>query len=465
LATVDTDIASALRTAIADKVGAARFGIWFGGVRLEVSAALLTVVVPNRFFSDFLRGNFRAALEAAAHEVLGPAASLAFRIDADAGEVAAVEPAGTSSSEAVSSPSAVAEPAEVVEAPLPARRPAVVFESFAVGQNNRMAYAAAEIAARQPGRMTPLTLYGPTGVGKTHLLQAIANEARRQRPTLRTLYLTAEQFMTSFVDAVRGSGMPSFRRKYRGVELLVLDDLHFLSGKRSTLVELLHTLDEMLHAGRQVVFAADRPLADIGGLGTELRSRLEGGLACQIEPPELATRQGIVTQLARRFAMQLPSDVIEFVAASFANHARELSGALWQLHAASEARQCGIDLGLAREVLAELVRTSSKAVSLSDIERAVCDEFGVGASQLQSPCKAKTVSHPRMLAMWLARKHTRAALTEIGDFFGRRTHSTVISAQKRIDDWLAAGTPIELASRPWKLDDAIRRVEKRLQAC
>ena len=259
------------------------------------------------------------------------------------------------------------------------------------------------------------------------------------------MYLTAEQFTTYYVEAVRGNGLPSFRQKYRGVPLLIVDDLQFFRGKRSTLVELLYTVDTILRDGRQVVFAADRPLAELSDLGSELVSRLKSGMICAIDRPEHATRLGIVEQTARRMAIDVPKTCSSSSPPRLTGHARELSGALCRLQATSEALGEPITLAMAEEALAEMIRHSTRIVRLPDIQKAICDVFGLEPDSLQSGRKGKRVSHPRMLAMWLARKHTRAALSEIGHFFGRRSHSTVVSAQKRVDAWLADGTVLELA--------------------
>ena len=244
----------------------------------------------------------------------------------------------------------------------------------------------------------------------------------------------------------------------------MIDDLQFFVGKRATQVELLHTIDTFLREGRQLVFAADRSPAELAELGPELTTRLGSGLVCRLEPPDYATRLGIVAQMARRLKLAVPDDVQQFVALRLTSHARELSGALCRLKATGQALGRPISLAMAEEALADLIRHSGRAVRLVDIEKAVCEVFGLEPASLQSDGKAKRVSHPRMLAMWLARKHTRAALSEIGYYFGRRSHSTVISAQKRIDGWMASGCAMDLAEHHWPVDDAIRQVERRLAA-
>jgi chromosomal replication initiator protein len=362
-------------------------------------------------------------------------------------------------------------PAEVAE-PAPSggggpHRPGRKFaslSSFVSGRTNALALASAEAVARRPGEITPLLLHGPTAVGKTHLLEGIWTAMRKSDGRSSAVYLSAEQFTSYFLEALRGSGLPSFRRKYRGVELLIIDDLQFFSGKRATQVELLHTIDTLLREGRQLAFAADRPPAELADLLPELTTRLGSGMVCRIEPPDYATRLGILARMAARRNLAVPPEVQQFIASRLTNHARELAGALCRLQATSEALGRPISLPLAEEALAEMIRHSGRVVRLPDIEKAVCAVFGLPASSLHTAGKAQRVSHPRMLAMWLARKHTRAALSEIGQYFGRRSHSTVISAGKRVDTWMAAGSTLLLADRPCDVEDAIRQVEQRLRA-
>jgi len=344
------------------------------------------------------------------------------------------------------------------------RRRFANLDAFVVGDSNCVAHRAAQITADRPGTYSPLLVYGPTGTGKTHLLEGICRAFRQSRPRARAIMLSAEQFTSYFLEALHGSGMPSFRRKYRDLELLVIDDVQFFTNKRATLVELQHTIDTMLQSGRQLVFSADRSPSALRSLGPELMARLSGGMVCRVEPAEYATRLGIVRRLACELGMTLGADVEAYIASHFTSQARELSGALNKLHAASHAHERSISLAFAEETLSELVDHHGHTVKLADIERAVCDVLGINAESLQSTRKAKTVVHPRMLAMWLARKHTRAGLSEIGSYFGRRSHSTVISAQKRIEASMAKASPLKLSEGALSLEEAIRRVESRLRA-
>ncbi len=358
----------------------------------------------------------------------------------------------------------VAKQVEPPPTPAFAPRKFASLASFVVGASNRLAMYSAEMVARNPGQITPLFVHGPTSVGKTHLLEGIWSAQRKAGRGTATVYLSAEQFTSQFLEALRGGGMPIFRRKYRGVNVLILDDLQFLAGKRATQVELVHTVDTLLREGRQLVFAADRPPVELGDFMPELITRLTGGMVCRIEPPDYATRLGIVAHLSCRLGVELPCDVQQFVASRLTGHARELSGALCRLQATSEATGQKISVVLAEEALGEMIRQNTRVVRLSDIEKAICKVFGLEPQTLQSDGKSRRVSLPRMLAMWLARKHTRAALSEIGAFFGRRSHSTVISAQKRVDQWMAHDEPLQMPEQTWKIDDAIRQVERQLTA-
>lgn len=465
----DTEIVSVVRGALIEEVGRPRYDFWFGpGTRLEIDGTKLIVSAPTPFLQDWLRANFRQSLELAGAKALGVRPEVVFRVDLPGAEARAAE--------AAAHPGARANPNE-----LPAERRAVPaertgapvlrqvdsatggLESFVAGRRNTAALKTAEMILRQPGALSPVLFYGPTSVGKTHLLRALCLTFRRQRPRGTCLYLTAEQFTTGFLQALRGTGMPNFRQKCRGVEMLALDDLQFFCGKRATLIELLNTIDHLLREGRQLVFAADRPPAELAELGTELRTRLESGVVCELQAADYETRVEIVSQMASRMGLEVPEEVKHFIAARLTNHARELSGALCRLQAASVAWGRAIDRDLAEETLADMIRHCQRLVRLQDIEKAVCHAFGVEADSLRSPSKAKSASQPRMLAMWLARKHTRAALSEIGRYFGRRSHSTVVSAQKRVEQWLARGATVELADRLWAAEEAVRHAERFLQ--
>ncbi len=470
----DTEIVSVLRKAIADRVGKERFELWFGAsTMLALKGQTLTVSVPNQFIRDWLRASFRDHIEEACKASLGQPVSLTFDVDQTLPQPASESPkdsapvadkkhnGGKTPAPRRSKTSGTCDGAPARGGA--SRRRFSDLESFVEGPSNKLARAAAEMVSVRPGELSPLVVYGPTSVGKTHLLEGILTTSRRANRGLAAIYLSAEEFTTGFLEALRGGGLPSFRRKYRGVELLIIDDLQFFAGKRATLVELLYTADTLLRSGGQLVFAADRSPAELPDLGPELVTRLESGMVCRIDTPDYETRLGIIARMSRRFDLVLPPDVSHFIASRLTNHARELSGALCRLQAMSRAMKQRITVPLAQKALAEMIRNSRRVVRLADIEKAVCETFGIQESTLQSERTAKSVTHPRMLAMWLARKHTRNALTEIGRYFGRRSHSTVISAQKRVEHWLSDGHSLKLADRTWDVDEAIRQVERHLK--
>lgn len=345
--------------------------------------------------------------------------------------------------------------------PRPKRR-AATLEEFVVGDSNRVAVAGAQSVLSRLGLVSPLFLYGPPGCGKSHLGEAILTAVRAQG-CRRAVGLSSEQFTTYFLEALHDRGLPIFRSKYRDVELLVIDDVQFLAGKKATLVEFQHTLDMLQRRGAQVVLTADRPPADLHGLGQEIVARMSAGLVCGLQTPEYETRIGIVRQFAKQRHMTIPDDVVERIATELLGDARQLSGALHRLQATSDALRIPITAAMAAQSLSDLFRATRRIVRLGDIQRAVCDVFGLDAKTLQTGGKARTVSHPRMLAMWLARKYTRAALAEIGQFFGRRSHTSVLAAQRKVDQLVAKQSTIRLDQHACSVEDALRRIELRLR--
>ncbi len=452
----DTDIDSAVREAVAGEVGRERFELWFGdGVRLRLTGGLLLVSAADQFTLDRLRLQFQQELLAAGRRwwrVLYRSRLRSIIPCPRPPWIAQVATAGR--------PTEACNESE----PQRASRRFARLDNYVVGSCNRVAFTAAQMVAERPGPVSPLFLYGPAGCGKTHLLEGIWSAVRGSSQSRRVLYLTAEQFTSMFLEALRGSGLPSFRHKYRHVDLLLIDDVQFFLGKRATLVELQNTVDALLRERRQLVLAADRSPSELAKFGPVLTTRFSGGLVCGIEPPGHSTRLEILRNLTKRLSVPLTDDVLGLIADRMEGDARKLAGAVHRLEAASRAFQRPIDLQFAHSALLDVFRATSRIVQLNDIDRAVCDVFGLDPSSLQSPGKARVVSQPRALAMWLARKHTRAAYAEIGEYFGRRSHSTVISAQKQVGRWMAQNEAIRLAHGHCDIDEAIRRVESQLRA-
>ena len=477
-----------IAAALEQRLGCERFAVWFGqSLKIEVLPAEGTAAAwavrlfhDPGFTGDWLRKTFSQDVREVAESVCGGQVDIHWQPLPDVPP----PPAGGQLNGSLSRPAARdrqqegkasrrprgAAPKQLRRRPKTERataRPSradVRLDEFVVGASNRMAYAAAELATSRMGEISPVLLHGPTGVGKSHLLAAICSQAREQRPELTTLVLSAEQFTTNFLQALRGTGLPGFRRSCRSVDLLAIDDLQFFIGKRATLLELQSTVDSLHRAGKQIIFASDRDVEGLAGLGSELAGRLRGGITAAILPPDHDVRRGIVTGLASRRRLDLPEEVVGYLADHLTRHARELIGGVNRLEAASHMLGAPVTLDLAREALADLVRSSSRSLRLADIEKAVCTAFGLGAADLQNSRRSRAVNHPRMLAMFLARKHTGAALTEIGRYFGRRSHSTVIAAEKTVRKWMTTRADVVLADATWDVEQAIRRVEDALRA-
>jgi chromosomal replication initiator protein len=281
------------------------------------------------------------------------------------------------------------------------------------------------------------------------------------------LRLTAEQFTAEFLGALDRRVLPGFRHKYRSIDVLMVDDIQFLIGKKATLDELLYTIDTLHERGRQVVLTCDRSPGDLKSASDELVARISGGLAIPLSPPDYATRVGLVRQFASRLQIAgvggFDEEIVAIIATQVAGSARQLQGAINRLVVTSQAHGQPVTASLARATTTEFVQQNTPAVRLADIQRAVCQVFGVEASSLKSQRKSRSVAEPRMLAMWLARKYTRAALGEIGEYFGRRSHSTVISAQRKIEGLVSKGGEINVADRACHVEEAIRQVEQALR--
>ncbi|MDA1051704.1 MAG: DnaA/Hda family protein [Planctomycetota bacterium] len=456
-----------LRSCLAARIGADRFDLWFGKqVRFELADNQLRVWAPDQFTLDRLRKQFRSDIAIIARELVKREVSLDFQLLPNAKLPSADSTRHREATAVEQQPQRTSKLPSAESATRPKRREATcsrTLDTFVVGVGNRIAVTAAKSICERPGSVSPLFIYGPPGCGKSHLQETICGTVRQSLGLRRVLSLSSEQFTSNFLGALQGSGLPSFRRKCRDVDVLAIDNVQFFAGKRATLVELQHTMDSLLRQGRQLILTADRPPNELRQLGPELAARVSGGLLCGIEHADYETRLGIAKQMAVRSRRPIPEDVLRLVAAELTGDARRIAGALHRLEAASEALDQSITLDFARSTLADIFRATVQVVRLSDIERAVCDTFGLDSRTLKDGSKAKSASHPRMLAMWLARKYTRAAFSEISEHFGRRSHSTVISAEKKVNRWVSDGATIQIGQAACHVEDAIRRIETQLR--
>ncbi len=347
-------------------------------------------------------------------------------------------------------------------APLPARRRFADLNDFATGPGNQLAFTAARQICEQPGYYNPLVLHGGVGIGKTHLLEGVYRQMRIRYPSFRVMFLSAESFANYFTQALRDRTLASFRQRFRGVDVLMIDDVDFLDGKRVIQEEFLHTIKQLESHGRQVALTADRHPRLLTRLSEELVTRFMSGIVCRIESPDVDTRRAIVARKAARLTARITDEAIEFVVQRFALSVRELEGALNFLETYGLMTGKTITQAIARNVLADLDRDCVRIVRVAEVEQAVCRLFSIGPNDLRSPRRTRTVSQPRMLAMYLARKMTQAAYTEIGEHFGGRNHSTVMSAEKRVRSLLEADATVKAGSQEWKLGDLLASLEQQL---
>jgi chromosomal replication initiator protein len=460
----DSKVAAALLAELARRIGPQRFELWFTKqARVHVDANGLTVRMASTFIRDLVIKNLGSEIRASWEAVVGQGRPIEFDVD---GKIESANGHGKVNGESGGLAPVSAKPQAAkkgLKESAPAAGVVADLSAFVVGASNEYAFRSADLTGRGRQQASPLLFCGPSSVGKTHLLRGIVREYRRHHPRATAVYLSAEQFTTGFLEALRGSGLPSFRQKCRGAKLLAIDDLQFFPGKRRTIEELLHTFDTMAAEGRQLVLASDRGLSELRALGPELLSRLSGGLICEIEMPEFATRLGILRRMRDEMGLVVADEVLSIIATNITAGARELKGALNRLEAMSIAYGEPISRELAERALADLARHSTRAVKLADVEKVVCEVFGVEAKQLRSDRKGRSLSEPRMLGMWLARKYTRAPWSEIGEFFGRRSHSTVISAHKRVEKLITDRAQVGLVDRSCDVEEAIRKLENALR--
>ncbi len=494
----EPEVVQALEQAIAQRIGGPRYKLWFEGhTRFRWQEEQLVVGVPNRHFEEWLSRTFAQAIASAAQDVFGQPMQVRFQIDPQLfqearreqaevqqaertpapasrgrqppeslgtpGANAGVPPSGGSSAE---KPPKGGTPTPGSPSPRTAERTRRWrrLSEFVVGSCNRVAHAAALSVVEEPGQgVNPLVLHGPVGTGKTHLLEGIYGGLRRHHPDWRVTFITSEDFTNRFVQAMRLSKLPAFRRQFRECDALLLDDLHFLAAKRATQEEFLHTFDALQADGRQLVLTCDCHPRLADDFTPELTDRLLGGAIWSLLPPDADTRLAILQTKAQASKDRpIPDEVLTYLAAQLRGNVRELEGALHSLRHYSRATSRPIDVFLAREALSDLLRHAVRVVQLEDVDQAVCKVLRLEAGALQSKNRAWAISHPRMVAMFLARKHTAGSYNAIGGHFGQRNHSTAVAAEKKVRQWLQEDAELALGERPIRVRELVERVERQL---
>jgi len=317
--------------------------------------------------------------------------------------------------------------------PLPLN-PDYIFENFVTGPCNRLPHAASVAVSEQPGQAyNPLFIHGGVGLGKSHLLQAISQKVLEKQSNARILYLSCDSFINQFINAVETGEMNGFRHRYRHVDMLVIDDIHFLAGRDRTQEEFFHTFNTLYQQHKQIILSADCPPGEIPELEERLVSRFNWGLVARIDKPCYETRVAIVQKKARMRGLTLPDDVVCYIAAKVENNTRELEGAVTKIQGMAMLTKGEIDLELAKAALGESATPEQRRITIQNILDVVTKYYNVRLSDLQSKKRHKSIAFPRQVCMFLARRHTRYSLEEIGGYFGGRDHTTVLHAVRTVD--------------------------------
>jgi chromosomal replication initiator protein len=408
---------------IEEKVGSNIVDLWFRPIRLsQAKEQQITMDIPNRFFKDWIEDNYPDIIAESIEGVLGYPVAVRYRtgekIDPDV---------------------------KKMDMRLESRRqrlasrgihlnPKYTFENFVIGPSNQFAQAAAKAVAEAPGRAyNPLFVYGGVGLGKTHLISAIGNAVIDKRPDIVVLYASAEQFTNEVVSAIRHEKMGELKEKYRNVDLLLLDDIHFIANKTQTQEEFFHTFNALYEKQKQIVISSDRPPKEIGAVTDRLRSRFSMGLIADIQLPELETKVAIILKKAEMEKIKVSGEVAYYLASKVKSNIRELEGCLIRLGAQASLTGMPIDKEMAKNVLRDIIE-EEKPITTDHIQRIVCEHFALKLADMKAKRRTKEVALPRQVAMYLSRQLINISLNDIGKGFGGKDHATVIYACKQIED-------------------------------
>ncbi len=411
-----------LWTAISDRLKGAlndtTYGTWFGDAEgRELNDEAFVLAVPNDFTREWIEGHFVDLIGAAVRDATGEDRRVEVRVDHD------VKSAGPMEAPRKKTAAATAIQAKYT------------FDSFVIGSSNRFAHAAALAVAEAPAQAyNPLFIYGGTGLGKTHLLQAVGQYVAEHSGSLTVRYITSETFMNDFINSLRDKRIEGFKQRYRTYDLLLIDDIQFLEHKERIQEEFFHTFNSLYEAGRQIVISSDRPPREISTLEERLRSRFEWGLITDIQPPDLETRIAILRKKVKTDGIHVPDpQVLTFIAGRVSTNIRELEGALTRVVAFSSLTGRPMTVELAEDVLKDVFpQGEAQEVSIERIQTTVSDRFSLSMEELCGDRRSQNIVYPRQVAMYLSRELTDASLPKIGREFGGRDHTTVIHATSKI---------------------------------
>ena len=470
--TLPTELEQARRVWVAcldlikERVNSQSFKTWFEPIEPQnLQGGTLTVQVPSQFFYDWLEEHYYGIINTTITRVLGPDARLEYSVRTEE------TPVDLDYAPVQASPVRIAQPL-LPPQPVLVRNntqsatdampfqsylnPRYTFDNFIKGDSNQLARAAASAVANNPGgtSFNPLVIYGGTGLGKTHLIQAIGNHVLKSGKAKRVMYVSSEKFTVEFVDAIQSDRTSDFSNFYRSMDVLIVDDIQFFSGKEKTQDNFFHTFNELHQLGSQIILSSDRPPKELKGLDDRLLSRFQWGLTSDIQAPDLETRIAILRKKSEDDGIDLPQDVVEFMAANVTTNIRELEGCLISLLARASLEGREITLDLARDVLKVVVGDVRSPITIESIQRTVCEYFNIPEDLIRAKTRKQEIVNARQIAMYLAKELTNASLKTIGLHFGGRDHSTVIHAYQSVEDLMRVDT---------KYQTHVQQVKRRLQ--
>ncbi len=415
-----TDLWKKICALLSRELSERSFKTWFEPISLlAVTADSLTLSVPDQYYGKWLEDHYQNLVLSSVEEVLGHPLKIVYQV---------VAPPKVAPSLPPSSPQA-----KDRDEPLAGLNQKYTFDDFVIGPGNRFAHAASVAVSESPAKQyNPLFIYGPTGLGKTHLLQSIAHEMKRRHPEFKILYISSEKFTNQLITAIQTKSTPQFRAKYRTLDLLLIDDVHFIAEKDSTQEEFFNTFNTLYDAHKQIVVTSDRPPREIPGLEERLVSRFGWGLVTDIQPPDFETRVAILKKKMERETVVVPDDVSYFIAGKIKSNIRELEGALIRVVAYCTLTNSKIDVRLAQEILKDSFKEEAQKFTIEGIQKVVADYFNVKVSDLRAKKRTVSIVRPRQIAMFLVRELTTHSFPEIGEFFGGKDHTTVLHSCNKI---------------------------------
>ena len=411
-------------TQIEERVGNSIIDLWFRPIKLsQFREQQATVEIPNKFFRDWIEDNYPDIIAESIKGILGYPVTVRYKI------AEKMDPNVRKMDMRM----------ETRRQKLASRgiylNPKYTFANFVVGSSNQFAYASAKAVAEAPGKTyNPLFIYGGVGLGKTHLITAIGNAVIDKKPEMSVIFVSAEQFTNEVVSAIRHQKMGELKEKYRNIDLLLLDDIHFIANKTQTQEEFFHTFNTIYERQKQIVISSDRPPKEIGDVTDRLRSRFSMGLIADIQPPELETKVAIVQRKAEMEKILVPEDVAYYLASRVKSNIRELEGCLIRLGAQSSLTGRPINKDMAKTILQDLIEDDEKPVTTEQIQKTVAEHFALKVSDMKAKKRTKEIALPRQIAMYLSKQLTNLSLSDIGKNFGGKDHATVIYACKQIEE-------------------------------